>query len=207
MRKMVFPRALLTLLATTIVVFFALGHAAGQSYTYRRAITIDHTKVPNTDQNSFPVLVSGTYSYLASIANGGKVQSSSGYDIIFTSDASGNTKLDHEIESYNATTGAVNFWVRIPTVSHTADTIIYMQYGNSSITTSQENKSGVWQVGYQSVYHFGSTLGADSGSAGYGLSQTGTVGSVTGKISGGVSQGMRIFAALLFPPVRRSDFD
>ena len=28
------------------------------SWTYRKAITIDYTKVPNTDQTNFPVLVS-----------------------------------------------------------------------------------------------------------------------------------------------------
>ena len=28
------------------------------NWAYRKAITIDHTKVPNTDQASFPVLVS-----------------------------------------------------------------------------------------------------------------------------------------------------
>jgi len=51
--------------------------AAAQSWAngclYRRAITIDHTKVPNTDQANFPVLISGTYSYLATTANGGGV--------------------------------------------------------------------------------------------------------------------------------------
>src|SRR6266404_1000593 len=144
MRKMVSPRGRFALLAITTIVFCALGHAVGQSYSYRRAITIDHTKVPNTDQNNFPVSVAGTYSYLATVSNGGKVQNSSGYDIIFTSDVAGATKLDHEIESYSATTGAVSFWVRIPTLSHTTDTIIYMQYGNNTITTSRENKTGVW---------------------------------------------------------------
>src|SRR6185503_17837001 len=34
-------------------------------YSYQRAITIDHTKVPNTDQTNFPMLISGVYSYLA----------------------------------------------------------------------------------------------------------------------------------------------
>src|SRR6266481_995214 len=189
MVRVLVSRSLLILsLVTAFTLILACPkQASAQSYSYRRAITIDHTKVANTDQSNFPVLVSGTYSYLATVANGGKVQNSNGYDIIFTSDAAGSTKLDHEIESYNASTGAVNFWVRIPTLSHTADTIIYVQYGNSAVSTSQENKAGVWQAGYQSVYHFGSTVGADSGSAGYGLSQTGTVTAVTGKISGGVS--------------------
>jgi hypothetical protein len=29
-------------------------------YAYRRALTIDHTKAPNTNQANFPVLISGT---------------------------------------------------------------------------------------------------------------------------------------------------
>ena len=83
--------------------------------TYQRSIAIDHTKVPNTDQTNFPVLISGTYSYLATIANGGNVQNSNGYDVIFTSDSGCATKLNHEVETYNATTGAVNYWVKVPT--------------------------------------------------------------------------------------------
>src|SRR5205807_6079820 len=99
-------------------------------FGFQRAITIDHAKVPNSDQGDFPVLISGTYSYLASAANGGRAQSPNGFDIIFSADAAGANKLDHEIESYDPVTGTVNFWVRIPLLSHTADTVIYMQYGN-----------------------------------------------------------------------------
>src|SRR5262245_20315932 len=36
--------------------------AGANGYANRRAITIDHTKVPNTDQSNFPLLISGTYS-------------------------------------------------------------------------------------------------------------------------------------------------
>ena len=121
-------------------------------YLYERSVTIDHTKVPNTDQINFPMLFSGTYSYLATVANSGKVTNASGFDIIFTDSAG--AKLDHEIESYNAATGAVNFWVRVPTVSHTTtDTVIYLCYGNAAITTSQENKTGVWNANYKGVWH------------------------------------------------------
>jgi hypothetical protein len=103
------------------------------------------------------VLFSGTYSYLATVANGGSVSNSSGFDIIFTSDAAGLTKLDHEIESYTATTGAVNFWVRVPTVSNTTDTVIYLWYGNSAISTSQENQTGVWDSNFMGVWHLKET--------------------------------------------------
>jgi len=59
----------------------------GNGYPYSRSITIDHTKVPNTDQSNFPVLISGTYSYLKTLANGGNVQNANGYDIIFAFDS------------------------------------------------------------------------------------------------------------------------
>jgi RHS repeat-associated protein len=147
-------------------------------YAYRRTITIDHTKVPNTDQSNFPMLVSGTYSYLATSSNGGNVQSASGYDVIFTSDSSCTTKLNHEVETYNATTGAVNYWVKVPTVSHTSDTTIYMCYGNSSISTDQSNRTAVWDSNFKGVWHLSDnaadTTVADSTAANNGTNQANT---------------------------------
>jgi len=147
----------MTVVFALIWVGMSVSPAAAQSwsngYVFRRAITIDHTKVPNTDQSNFPVLISGTYSYLATAPNGGDVTSLSGYDIIFTSDAAGTTVLPDERESYNYFTGAVLFWVKAPTLSHTTDTVIYMFYGNGSITTDQSNKMGVWDANYKGVWH------------------------------------------------------
>ena len=146
------------------------------SYGYRRPIVIDHAKVPNTDQTNFPVLISGTYPYLATLPNGGKVESPSGYDIIFTSDCAGLQKLDHEIESYDPVTGALSMWVRLPLVSRSVDTIFYLNYGSATVTTSQENRAGVWDGSFQAVLHLGDSrdsttngytgAGASTGSAG-----------------------------------------
>lgn len=122
-------------------------------YTYRRSVTIDHTKVPNTDRNNFPVLISGSYSYLKTVANGGNVQNANGYDIIFASNSGCTSKLDHEVETYNSTTGAVNYWVKVPTVSHTSDTTIYLCYGSPNITTDQSNKTAVWDANFKGVWH------------------------------------------------------
>jgi hypothetical protein len=161
-------------------------------YSYQRAITIDHTKVPNTDQQDFPALVSGTYPFLAIVAHGGEVQNANGWDIIFTSDMVGQNKLDHEIDTYNPATGVVVFWVRIPLLSHTMDTTIYLWYGNAGITASQENKAGVWKNGYAGVYHLGvaqpsaDSTGANSG-ANYGMtSTTGVIGGAAA-FNGGTS--------------------
>jgi RHS repeat-associated protein len=134
-------------------------------YSYQRSIVIDHTKVPNTDQTDFPFLFNTTDPILASIANGGHVSSPNGYDIIFSTDPGGLTKLDHELEQYNPVTGQVVAWVRIPTLSHTADTVLYVFYGNSNIVSSQQNPTGVWDSNYQAVYHLanaGTGTAADS---------------------------------------------
>ena len=52
---------------------------------------------------------------------------SDGTDILFTA-ADGLTKLNHEIETYNAATGQLSAWVQIPTLSAPADTVIYVYY-------------------------------------------------------------------------------
>ncbi len=126
-------------------------------YTYARAITIDHTKVPNTDQTNFPFLFSTTDPLLATTANGGHVANSNGYDIIFTSDPAGQNPLPYEMEQYNPATGQVVAWVQIPDLSHTSDTVIYLFYGNANITTSQQNPTAVWDSNYKGVWHLGSS--------------------------------------------------
>jgi YD repeat-containing protein len=159
----------------------------GNGYTYSRSITINHAQVPNTDRSNFPLLISGTYPYLKTVANGGDVQNSNGYDVIFTSDAGCATKLNHEVETYNGTTGAVNYWVKVPTVSHTtSDTVIYMCYRNASITTDQSNKTAVWDANYKGVWHLpnGTSLTAnDSTSNGVNGTITSTS-AATGQVDG-----------------------
>ncbi len=51
-------------------------------------------------------------------------------------------------------TGTVAFWIKVPTVSHTAGTVIYIFYGNSSVAADQSNKTGVWDSQYKTVLHF-----------------------------------------------------
>jgi RHS repeat-associated protein len=159
-------------------------------YSYRSTITIDHTKVPNTDQSDFPVLISGTYSYLATTGNGGDVTNSSGYDIIFTSDAAGADVLPFEQESYNASTGQVVYWVQVSALSHSTDTVLYVFFGNSSVTTDQSDKNGVWDGNFQGVWHLanGSTLsGADSTSNGFDLTNSNGTAATSGQIDGAAS--------------------
>jgi hypothetical protein len=99
------------------------------------------------------------------VANGGHVQNANGYDIYFYSDAALTTRLPTERESYNATTGAYIGWVNVATLSHTADTIIYIAYGDSGIS-SDPNTDGtygathVWDANYRAVWHLNEATNA-----------------------------------------------
>ena len=48
--------------------------------------------------------------------------------------------------------------MRIPSlntndVGNTSDTVIYLYYGNSIVTSPTENPTGVWDASYQGVWH------------------------------------------------------
>jgi hypothetical protein len=146
-------------------------------WQYRKPIVIDHTKVA-ANLTNFPVLIDLTDADLAA-----KVQSD-GDDIAFA-DQSGN-KLDHEIEFYSGTSGRLIAWVRIPNLSSTADTTIYMYYGNPD-ALNQENVEGVWNSNFLAVHHLSETSGThydstannNDGTPAGGLNQN-----VTGQIDG-----------------------
>jgi hypothetical protein len=138
--------------------------AAACDYSSWRQITIDNTKVSGTsDLTNFPLLVSLSGDWLKTTTadtTNGRITNSNGYDIIFK-DTSG-TQLDHEIEDYDGTNGTLVTWVRIPTLSYNTDTVIYMYYGNSCISSSLENITGVWNINYKGVWHFKETPTVDS---------------------------------------------
>lgn len=100
------------------------------------------------------MLFSGTYTYLKSQANGGDVQTAGGLDIVFAADIGGSTILNYEQVIWVATTGQVEYWVRIPSMSSSSDTVIYMLYGKAG-DSDHSNKNGVWDSHYLAVYHFG----------------------------------------------------
>lgn len=156
--------------------------------TFKRSITIDHTKCGSSDSTNFPVLVSGTYTYLKTTGNGGDVQSSSGYDIFFTSDSAGSTLLSWEQVNWGATTGTVEYWVKVPTVSASTDTVIYIWYGNAATSSFQGGALGsAWNSNFKHVLHVkdGTTLNVtESTSNGNdGTNSGGTA--ATGQIDGG----------------------
>lgn len=114
--------------------------------------------VPGPDVTNFPMRFAGIYSYLATVANGGKVQSSVGKDIFFTSDSAGSNRLNFELVAYNPVNGAIEAYVRIPTLFGAqgtgSNTVIYLWYGQNN-TVDISNRTGTWDSEYAAVYHFG----------------------------------------------------
>jgi hypothetical protein len=164
------------------------------AWSNRKAITIDHTRVSGgASLTNFPVLFSVTDANLKTVANGGSVGKTDGTDILFTA-GDGVSKLDHELESYNPSTGQLVAWVRVPALSPAADTVIYTYYGNAA-ASNQQNGPGVWDSAYRGVYHLKETLTssgqtvADSTANGFqGLSVGSWSGSqqAGGKVGGGL---------------------
>jgi hypothetical protein len=131
-------------------------------YAYKRPITIDHNQVigdsgDTVDLIDFPVLIreSGTWLRNSGYTDG-RIESADGYDIIFK-DSTETLTLAHEIEYYyvgsEAENGELVAWVKIPTLDADANTVIYMYYGNSCVTSETQNKNAVWNSSYKLVQH------------------------------------------------------
>jgi len=133
--------------------FYCLDPWYDSSWTYKKKITIDHSHVTSTLSN-FPVLINITDTDLRDKAQ------SDGDDICFVNSAE-NTQLKHEIEYWNSSTGELYAWVKIPTLSSSVDTDLYMYYDNDACG-SQEDAENVWDSNYMAVWHFNDGSWLDS---------------------------------------------
>jgi len=132
----------------TATLIFSGNQLCGSQY--RRPITISNTMVGGgVDLTNFPVLINVTDATNLKYP-GGHVANANGYDIIFT-DATG-TPLNFQTESYTAASGIYIGWVKIPTLSASTTTTIYMYYGDGTISTDQ-SLATTWDTNFVAVYH------------------------------------------------------
>jgi VCBS repeat-containing protein len=143
------------------------------SWNYRQTVVVSSSLLDGTvDAANFTVLVDITQTNLRSTVNGGNVGQTDGGDFVFTS-SDGTTKLNHEIESYDDTTGRLKAWVRVPTLSALSNTSLYVYYGNAG-AANQWNSSGTWDATYGGVWHLSNGSFADSTSNANNGTNTGT---------------------------------
>lgn len=158
-------------------------------WVYRKKITIDRSKITSTSGplNNFPVVITVTDPDLRYTGSSGFMGKSDATDLVVTW-GDGVTKLDHEIESYNSSTGEIVLWVEVPILSSGSDTPLYIYFGNSG-AADQQNVNGVWDSNYKLVWHLpnGSSLSANDSTSN---ANNGTVSSATatgGKVGGGAN--------------------
>ncbi|MCA9383455.1 DUF2341 domain-containing protein, partial [Candidatus Dojkabacteria bacterium] len=151
-----FLSVVVLLLTITVAILFGLlgertpTEAAtdwyNQNWSYRQKISVDYTKVSNTDQTDFPVLLD-----LSDLSSGffTNVQTDGG-DIVVTA-ADGVTKLQRELVSINTGGSTGELWFKAPSLSSSTNTDFWIYYGNA--TANEGNSTAVWSNGYELVQH------------------------------------------------------
>jgi hypothetical protein len=114
----------------------------------RKSITIDKAKVPGPVDN-FPVWIDLDDADIAAAAR------ADGADIHFT-DTNG-VALDHEIQRWDAAAHRLTAWVRVPHLSASANTTIYIVYGDAAHAVAP-NPAGVFMNGFAAVWHLDDAL-------------------------------------------------
>ncbi|MBT8220470.1 MAG: DUF2341 domain-containing protein, partial [Bacteroidia bacterium] len=135
-----------------------------------------------SDLVNFPILFSEINSDFRTVGNGGKLQNINGYDFQFMS-ADGCNVLEHEVEFYEATTGEINAWVEVDTVSATTNTTIRIYYGSTDII-SDLSTPATWSEDFQGVWHLNDDE-LDATISNADLTSTGTVNEPNGAIASG----------------------
>jgi hypothetical protein len=123
-----------------------------QAWRSRYPLAVQSARVTGTAPE-FPVLVALTSGELTRAKPGGE-------DLVFTAE-DGTTVLPYEIEGFDAVSGALRAWVRLP-VSNTADTPFYLYFDNAAAT--KPTVPDVWPD-YLAVWHFNEDPGGVQGQA------------------------------------------
>src|SRR5215469_4327042 len=118
------------------------------AFSYETPVIVNSGQVPST-QTNFVMLFNTTDNRFKSQANGGHVQSSSGFDIQPFLDSKLTNALYYELERYNASTGEVIMWILVPSIS--VGTTIFLGYGDPSIGADGSNRTATFSNGFLAV--------------------------------------------------------
>ncbi len=141
------------------------------NYLYRKKLTLNSTNYVSgsTALTNFPVLLEIIDSDLIKTgAASDKLKSSVANDIAFTDSADVQntaTELSYQLESYDAATGTIKVWVRIPSLSKSANKVLYFYFGSTN-PPSHAADSTTWAADYKAVFHFNESTYDNSSSDG-----------------------------------------
>ncbi len=130
-------------------------------WSRKQAITINAAMVDGTASlSNYPFLVTLDYLNTEVMDNGSNSARNGGGDLRFSSDAAGNNRLAIEVVEFVTSSTAANrrcqVWVKIPSLSATTNTTIYLWYGNATAQQPLPNEAfgsqEVW-ADYEAVWH------------------------------------------------------
>src|SRR3990167_2897975 len=176
-------------------IFFGINvNSAEAAFSYYKSITLAEAESGTADSTDWPLTIALGYgpqaadADLKTVANGGYVQNSSGYDIRPYSDSALTTALTFELVNYDGVNGKLEMYVKIPTLSASTDTVIYLAFGDSGISTDGSS-TATWDSSFKGVWHLpdGTTLGALDSTSNNNDGTITTPTATTGQIDGGAS--------------------
>ncbi|MDO8578463.1 MAG: hypothetical protein Q7R50_04715, partial [Dehalococcoidales bacterium] len=168
----------------------AAGWLSG--WNNRIQLTINHTKVSSTLTN-FPVMIHISSS---SGTNGADVSAmfsalGSNSQKLAVTGADGTTQNYVEIVRWDSTNKQANLWVKVPSVSSTVDTVLYLYYDNGQTNntgfvgpTGSAAAQNVWDKSFVAVWHL-----AQSGNGGAGEFIDSTANRYNGQGGSGLGKG------------------
>lgn len=168
----------------------AFSNAGGGNWTKYSKLEVNYTKATGTvNLIDYPLLLTGANFPAGFFSNA----QSNGCDIRFgytaddpPTDSSSFIEYASEIVSYSQGGGTAEIYIKIPTLSVTATTTLYVVYGNSSATcnatTDTYGRNNVW-TNYAAVFHMESSSGnATNSKGGTDMTNVNTVGYAAGML-------------------------
>ena len=153
-------------------------------YSNRKLITINSNYV-GEDQTNFPFYFNLSDDDFKEPTNCNSVKNANAYDVVFTN-LSGSVTYDHEIISYNSTTGQYQIWVNIPSVSASTDTEVYMYFGRRGVSLDPSSADTWPTIPNKGVWHF-DIDGSDATTASNSLNVEGGSSYAVGVISNAIT--------------------
>ncbi len=124
--------------------------SAYASYTHRQNITINKSKVYQDMVNyTFEIFINDSTNNIFTTPQ------ASGNDIGF-SDSNGNV-IPAERQFYSQSTKQLLYWVKVPVVNTSVDTVLYMYYGSAGASDQSNKTGGAWDSKYSLVYFMNET--------------------------------------------------
>lgn len=164
------------------------------AFGYFKSATQAESQSGTADSTDWPLTISldgnvqAADADLKTVGNGGYVQNANGYDIRPYADSGLTTPLTFQIRYFDGTTGKLEMHVKIPTLSTSTDTVIYLAFGDSGISTDGSSSS-TWDSNFEGVYHLadGSTVDATDSTSNANNGTNNSATATAGQIDGGIA--------------------